>query len=215
MSHGDKVTKMPKGFSVIAKTENAEFAAIENTYKNIYGVQFHPEVIHSLEGAKLIENFVVGIAGCNQSWTMSNFKDQRIQEIRTIVGKDKVVCGLSGGVDSSVVAVLINEAIGRQLTCIFVNNGLLRKDEEKEVVDIFSNNFNINLVYVDAKDIFLSKLKGVIDPEQKRKIIGNTFIEIFDAEAEKIDGAKFLAQGTLYPDVIESLHPNSGSSQNY
>jgi len=213
MSHGDKVVEIPEGFEVIAKTDNAPFAAISNEEKKIYAVQFHPEVVHSLDGKELIKNFAVNIAGCKGDWSMGNFKEEEKAIIKEKVGNDHVICGLSGGVDSSVVAALINEAIGKQLTCIFVDHGLLRKNEGKQVKEVFEGNFKINLIYVDASEIFLNKLEGVSDPEKKRKIIGNTFIEIFDKEAAKIKNAKYLAQGTLYPDVIESLHPSKGGSQ--
>ena len=213
MSHGDHISKIPQGFEVIAKTPKAPFAGIANEEKKIYGVQFHPEVYHSIDGAKILKNFVVEIAGCSPDWSMKNFKDEQIADIKKIVGDKKVICGLSGGVDSSVVATLINEAIGKQLTCIFVDHGLLRKNEGEQVKEIFTKNFVTNFIYCDAKKLFLDKLKGVSDPEQKRKIIGKTFIEVFDEEASKIDGAEFLAQGTLYPDVIESSHPNKGASQ--
>lgn len=213
MSHGDSISKMPEDFEVIANTSSAPFAAIANKKRRIYGVQFHPEVVHSVEGKKIIENFVVKIAGCEADWTMKNFKKEEIASIQKIVGDNHVICGLSGGVDSSVVAALINEAIGKQLTCIFVDHGLLRKNEGQEVKDVFSKNFDINIIYVDAAELFLSRLKGVTDPEQKRKIIGKAFIEVFDEESAKIKDATFLAQGTLYPDVIESSHPNSGTSQ--
>ena len=213
MSHGDHISKIPQGFEVIAKTPKAPFAGIANEEKKIYGVQFHPEVYHSIDGAKILKNFVVEIAGCSPDWSMKNFKDEQIADIKKIVGDKKVICGLSGGVDSSVVATLINEAIGKQLTCIFVDHGLLRKNEGEQVKEIFTKNFVTNFIYCDAKKLFLDKLKGVSDPEQKRKIIGKTFIEVFDEEASKINGAEFLAQGTLYPDVIESSHPNKGASQ--
>jgi GMP synthase (glutamine-hydrolysing) len=212
MSHGDVMTKIPDNFEIIANTENAPFAAIEWQEKKIYGVQFHPEVSHSLEGKKLISNFVLNIAGCKADWNMGNFMNDQITKIQTEVGNEKVICGLSGGVDSSVVAALIHKAIGDNLICIFVDHGLLRKDEGKEVKEVFEDHFNINLVYINAKDIFLNNLKDISDPEKKRKIIGKTFIDIFDAESAKID-AKFLAQGTLYPDIIESSHPNSGNSK--
>ncbi|MBM5782562.1 MAG: glutamine-hydrolyzing GMP synthase [Pelagibacterales bacterium] len=212
MSHGDSVKKIPDSFEVIAKTKNAPFAAIADEKNKIYGVQFHPEVEHSIDGRMMIKNFVVEIAGCKPDWTMKNFKEEEIINVRKIVGDKKVICGLSGGVDSSVVAALINEAIGKQLTCIFVDHGLLRKGEGEQVKEIFANKFQTNLVYVDAKDLFLEKLKRVSDPETKRKIIGKTFIEVFDIEAAKIKDAEFLAQGTLYPDVIESSHPNKGAS---
>lgn len=213
MSHGDRVESIPAGFKVIAKTDHAPFAAIENKAKKIYGVQFHPEVSHSLDGKLMIKNFVIDIAKCKADWTMKNFKQEKIAEIKKIVGDKKVICGLSGGVDSSVAATLINQAIGKQLTCIFVDHGLLRKNEAKQVKEVFAKHSRLNLVYVDASKLFLAKLKSVNDPEKKRKIIGKTFISVFNQEAAKIKGAKFLAQGTLYPDVIESLHPNSGTSQ--
>ena len=213
MSHGDHISKIPQGFEVIATTPKAPFAGIANEDKKIYGVQFHPEVYHSIDGAKILKNFVVEISGCKPDWSMKNFKDEQIIEIKKIVGAKKVICGLSGGVDSSVVATLINEAIGKQLTCIFVDHGLLRQNEGEQVKEIFTKNFATNFIYCDAKKLFLDKLKGVSDPEQKRKIIGKTFIEVFDEEASKINGAEFLAQGTLYPDVIESSHPNKGASQ--
>lgn len=212
MSHGDHISKIPAGFKVIANTPKAPYAAIANEKAKIYGVQFHPEVEHSLDGRQILKNFVVKIAGCKPNWSMKNFKKDEILEIKKIVGKKRVICGLSGGVDSSVVAALINEAIGKQLTCIFVDHGLLRKDEGKQVKEVFAKKFKTNLVYVDASKLFLSKLKGVSDPEKKRKIIGATFIEVFDKESSKIKDADFLAQGTLYPDVIESSHPNKGAS---
>ncbi len=212
MSHGDKVEKIPAGFKPIAKSSNAPFAAISDEERRIYGVQFHPEVVHSLDGKTMLKNFVVNIAKCKPSWNMSNFKDEEIVRIKETVGNKHVICGLSGGVDSSVVAALINEAIGKQLTCIFVDHGLLRKGEAEEVKTVFAKNFKINLVYVDAKALFFSKLAGISDPEQKRKIIGKTFIEVFDKESAKIKDVDFLAQGTLYPDVIESAHPSKGAS---
>ncbi len=213
MSHGDTVTKIPEGFEVIASTKSAPFAVISNEKRKIYGIQFHPEVVHSLDGKKMLENFTLKIAKCHGDWNMGNFKDEEIKIIKEKVGSDQVICGLSGGVDSSVVAALINEAIGKQLTCIFVDHGMLRKNEGKQVKKVFEDHFKINLVYVDASDIFLNKLENISDPEKKRKIIGATFIEIFDKEAAKIKNAKYLAQGTLYPDVIESLHPSKGGSQ--
>ncbi len=213
MSHGDHISKIPNGFEIIAKTPKAPFATIADEKRKIYGIQFHPEVLHSIDGKEIIKNFIIDIAGCKPDWSMKNFKKDEISEIRKIVGKKRVICGLSGGVDSSVVAALINEAIGKQLTCIFVDHGLLRKNEGREVKEIFTKNFKINLIYVDAAKLFLSKLKGVSDPEKKRKIIGKTFIEVFDKEAIKIKDVDFLAQGTLYPDVIESSHPNKGASQ--
>ncbi len=212
MSHGDHIEKIPDGFEVLATTPKAPFAVIGNDAKKIYGVQFHPEVYHSIDGAKILENFVLKICKAKADWSMKNFKDDAINDVKKIVGDKKVICGLSGGVDSSVVATLINQAIGKQLTCIFVDHGLLRKDEGKEVKEVFSK-FDLNFIYADCKDLFLQKLKNISDPEQKRKIIGATFIEVFDQEASKIQDAEFLAQGTLYPDVIESSHPNKGASQ--
>ncbi len=212
MSHGDRISKIPENFEVVASAQSAPYAAIVDKGRKIYGVQFHPEVEHSLDGKKMLENFVINIAGCQKNWTMGNFMEEQIAEIKAKVGDKKVICGLSGGVDSSVVAALIHKAIGKQLTCIFVDHGLLRKDEGKQVKEVFEDHFGVNLIYVDAAKLFLDNLKGISDPEQKRKIIGKTFIDIFDAEASKIKDAEFLAQGTLYPDVIESAHPNSGKS---
>lgn len=213
MSHGDHIAKIPADFKVIATTPKAPFAGIANDKKRIYGVQFHPEVYHSIEGNKILANFLIKIANCQPSWTMKNYKDEEIARIKKIVNDKHVICGLSGGVDSSVAAVLINQAVSKQLTCIFVDHGLLRKGEGAYVKKIFSKNFAINFIYCDAKEIFLNNLKNISDPEQKRKIIGKTFIEVFDREASKIKNVEFLAQGTLYPDVIESLHPNDGASQ--
>ena len=212
MSHGDKVTSLPDGFEVVAESENAPFAAISDELRGFYGVQFHPEVVHTPNGQKILENFTHKISGCSGSWTMESFKKTAIENIRKQVGKAKVVCGLSGGVDSSVAAVLIHEAIGDQLTCIYVDTGLMRQDETEEVVSMFRESFNIPLVNVNAGEIFLSGLAGVSDPEEKRKIIGSSFIDIFEEEAKKIGGANFLAQGTLYPDVIESVSFTGGPS---
>ncbi|MHA1539283.1 MAG: glutamine-hydrolyzing GMP synthase [Alphaproteobacteria bacterium] len=212
MSHGDKVTALPEGFKVIARSESAAFAAIACSEKKYYAVQFHPEVVHTPDGAALIERFVKNVAGCAGDWTMAAFKEQEIAKVRAQVGTGNVICGLSGGVDSSVVAVLLHEAIGDQLTCVFVDHGLLRKDEATEVVELFQNHYKIKLVHVNAQELFLGKLAGVSDPETKRKIIGATFIDVFDAEAKKIGGADFLAQGTLYPDVIESVSFIGGPS---
>jgi GMP synthase (glutamine-hydrolysing) len=204
-SHGDKLTKLPTGFLPIAVTENSDYAAIEYRRKKIFGIQFHPEVVHTPRGKELIANFVHGICGCGKNWTMRNYIDQAVDEIRAQVAKERVILGLSGGVDSSVAAALIHKAIGDQLTCIFVNNGLLRGREEHVVQEVFGRHFKIKLQYEDAAKAFLSRLKGVTDPERKRKIIGRTFIEVFQAATRRAGQAKFLAQGTLYPDVIESV----------
>jgi GMP synthase (glutamine-hydrolysing) len=207
-SHGDKLTKIPNGFKPVAVTENSEFAAIENRAKKFFGLQFHPEVVHTPRGKEIISNFVHGVCGCGKSWTMRNYVDQAVEEIRALVGTEHVVLGLSGGVDSSVAAALLHKAIGDQLTCIFVNNGVLRAREAEVVQNVFARSFNIRLQYVDASKLFLDKLKGVTDPEKKRKIIGKTFIDVFQAATKRVgkaNKAKFLAQGTLYPDVIESV----------
>ncbi|MBT6442286.1 MAG: glutamine-hydrolyzing GMP synthase [Alphaproteobacteria bacterium] len=205
MSHGDRVTRLPDGFSVVASSEGAPFAATADDARKFYGVQFHPEVVHTPHGAALIKNFVRGVAGCAGTWTMAAFRERAIAAVRQQVGDGRVVCGLSGGVDSSVVAVLLHQAIGDQLTCVFVDNGLLRHGEADEVVRLFQEHYNIHLVHVDASDEFLGKLASVTDPEEKRRIIGATFIDVFDRAATEAGGAGFLAQGTLYPDVIESV----------
>ncbi len=212
MSHGDRVTRLPEGFTVKAVSENAPFAIASDEKRRIYTTMFHPEVVHTPDGAKLISNFVHKIAGLPGDWTMAHFRTSEIEKIRAQVGKGRVICGLSGGVDSAVAAKLIHEAIGEQLTCIFVDHGLMRLREADEVVSLFRGSFNIPLVHVDAADTFLGQLAGVSDPEQKRKIIGRLFIETFEAEAKKIGGAQFLAQGTLYPDVIESVSFTGGPS---
>ncbi len=204
-SHGDKLTKLPKGFATVAVTENSDFAVVQNLEREIYGLQFHPEVVHTPKGMKLIENFVHKVCGCGKSWTMRNYVEQAVDEIRETVGTDRVILGLSGGVDSSVAAALIHKAIGKQLTCIFVNNGLLRAKEDTAVRSLFGRNFNMRLQYENASAEFLKKLKGVTNPERKRKIIGRTFIKVFQAATKRAGKAKFLAQGTLYPDVIESV----------
>ncbi|NHO32893.1 glutamine-hydrolyzing GMP synthase [Acetobacter fallax] len=212
MSHGDRVTQLPPGFRAVATSEGAPFAVIADEGRRLYGVQFHPEVVHTPHGAALLRNFTHNVAGCTGTWTMARFRDVEIDKIRQQVGQKKVICGLSGGVDSSVAAVLIHEAIGNQLTCIFVDHGMLRAGEAEEVVSTFRGRFNIKLIHRDASELFLSELDGIVDPEQKRKIIGRLFIEVFEEEAAKIGGADFLAQGTLYPDVIESVSFTGGPS---
>ena len=212
MSHGDRVTALPSGFEPVAVSDGAPFAAIADEARRYYGVQFHPEVVHTPDGGRLLANFVHRIAGCGGDWTMAAFHAQAIQRIRDQVGDGRVICGLSGGVDSSVAAVLLHEAIGDQLTCIFVDHGLLRKGEAEEVVELFGEHYNIPLVHRNAADLFIGKLDGVDDPERKRKIIGGLFIDVFEQEAAKVGGAAFLAQGTLYPDVIESVSAIGGPS---
>jgi len=212
MSHGDRVTKLPPGFEVIGTSTGEPFAMIADEKRRIWGVQFHPEVVHTPHGAKLYQNFVHEICGIPVNWTMAAYRQRAVEKIRAQVGKGRVICGLSGGVDSSVAAVLIHEAIGDQLTCILVDHGLMRLNEADEVVSMFRDHYNIPLVHVDASETFLSALAGVTDPETKRKTIGRLFIETFEAEANKIGGAEFLAQGTLYPDVIESVSFSGGPS---
>ncbi len=204
-SHGDKLTRLPKDFIVVGTTENSDYAAIEHPKRRFFGIQFHPEVAHTPRGRELLHNFVHNICGCGKDWTMRSYIDQATDEIRAQVGSDRVILGLSGGVDSSVAAALIHRAIGDQLTCIFVNNGLLRAREAEVVQEVFGRNFKMQLQYEDASTLFLEKLTGVTDPEEKRKIIGNVFIQVFEAATQRAGDAKFLAQGTLYPDVIESV----------
>ncbi len=212
MSHGDKVTKMPEHFQLIASTESCPIAGMFWPEKHFYGVQFHPEVTHTLQGMRLFEHFVLQLCGCEPLWTPANIIDDAISRIRAQVGNDKVLLGLSGGVDSSVVAALLHKAIGEKLTCVFVDNGLLRKNEGDQVMDMFAKNMGVKVIRVDAEELFLAKLEGVADPEQKRKVIGNTFIEIFDEEASKLSDVKWLAQGTIYPDVIESAASKTGKA---
>lgn len=204
-SHGDRIEKLPEGFKAVGTTENSEFALIENKQKRFYGMQFHPEVAHTPRGVEILRNFLYDICGCTGDWKMSDYVATAIEKIRAQVGDKKVILGLSGGVDSSVAAALIHKAIGDQLTCVFVDNGLLRKDERKKVEQLFKNNFKIKMKTVRAEQLFLKRLKGVKDPERKRKIIGKTFIEVFDKAVKSIGAVDFLAQGTLYPDVIESV----------
>jgi GMP synthase (glutamine-hydrolysing) len=206
MSHGDALSKLPEGFEPIAHSDNAPICAIRNLSKKFYGVQFHPEVVHTPDGKQILANFIFKVCGAKGDWTPASFIEKAENEIRVRVGSAKVLCALSGGVDSSVLAVLLHRAIGDQLHCVHINNGLMRKNESEQVVKTFRDTFHINLSYVDATDIFLSRLAGVDDPEKKRKIIGRTFIEVFEEEAKKLSGTvEFLAQGTLYPDVIESV----------
>jgi GMP synthase (glutamine-hydrolysing) len=213
MSHGDRVTKLPQGFGVAAMSEGAPFAIAVDEKRRIYTTMFHPEVVHTLDGAKLLSNFVHKICGCGNSWSMKAFRATEIERIRKQVGKGRVICGLSGGVDSAVAAVLIHEAIGDQLTCIFVDTGLMRQGEGEQVVNLFRKHYNIPLIAVEAAAPFLGALAGVTEPEQKRKTIGKLFIDVFDAEAHKIKDVEFLAQGTLYPDVIESVSFTGGPSE--
>lgn len=204
-SHGDKLTAIPKGFKAVAVSDNSDYAAVEDRKRQYYGLQFHPEVVHTPRGTELISNFVHHICKCDSTWNMRNYVDQAVEEIRAQVGNERVILGLSGGVDSSVAAALIHKAIGDQLTCIFVNNGLLRSREAEVVQEVFGKHFKIKLQYENASKIFLTRLKGVLDPERKRKIIGRTFIEVFQEATKRAGKSKFLAQGTLYPDVIESV----------
>ena len=212
MSHGDRVETLHEGFVIIGKSDSSPAAAMANDAKSFFGLQFHPEVTHTNKGQVIIENFVHQICGCGSEWTPDNIIESDINNIREEVGNDQVLLGLSGGVDSSVVAALLNRAIGEQLTCIFVDNGLLRLNEGDQVMEVFSTHMNLNVIRVDAEELFLSKLQGVEDPEEKRKIIGNTFIEVFEEEASKLVNVKWLAQGTIYPDVIESAGAKTGKA---
>lgn len=212
MSHGDKVTQMPEGFELMASTDSCPIAGMYHAEKNFFGVQFHPEVTHTLQGERLLGHFIHEICGCDSLWTPAKIIEDQIERVRAQVGDKKVLLGLSGGVDSSVVAALLHKAIGDQLTCVFVDNGLLRKNEGDMVMDMFADNMGVKVIRADAEDLFLNKLKGISDPELKRKAIGNTFIEVFDAEATKIKDVDFLAQGTIYPDVIESAASKTGKA---
>ena len=212
MSHGDRVTKLPAGFTVKATSENAPFAIASDEARKIFTTMFHPEVVHTPDGAALIKNFLFKVAELNPDWTMKAFREEAIAKIRGQVGTGRVLCGLSGGVDSSVAALLLHEAVGDQLTCVLVDHGLMRLNEAADVVQMFREHYNLKLVHVDASDEFISALEGEVDPERKRKTIGRLFIEVFEREAKKIGGADFLAQGTLYPDVIESVSFTGGPS---
>ncbi len=212
MSHGDKVVAMPEGFEIMAETESCPIAGMYNADKQFFGVQFHPEVTHTLQGKRILEHFVLTIAECDALWTPSQIVEDAIKTVREQVGDDHVLLGLSGGVDSSVVAALLHKAIGDQLTCVFVDNGLLRLNEGDQVMQMFAQNMGVKVVRANAEDLFLDRLKGVSDPEQKRKIIGNTFIDVFDEESSKITNVKWLAQGTIYPDVIESAASKTGKA---
>ena len=212
MSHGDHVAELPDGFRIVGKSQGAPFAFIADTDRRFYGVQFHPEVVHTPHGAELYRNFTHNICGCSGDWTMAAFREEAVEKIRAQVGSGKVICGLSGGVDSSVTAVLLHEAIGDQLTCIYVDTGLMRLGESAQVIDLFRNHYNIPLIHEQAQDLFLGELEGVSDPEVKRKTIGKLFIDVFDKRAKEIGDAAFLAQGTLYPDVIESVSFTGGPS---
>lgn len=211
MSHGDYLTELPAGFVITAKSDHSPIGAAENSDKKIYGVQFHPEVVHTEQGKKIIHNFLFNICKCKGDWTSHNFVESNIKEIKEKVGNAKVICALSGGVDSTVAAVLVKRAIGENLICIHIDTGLMRKNESVEIGKVFDKKLNLNHIHIDASEKFISKLKGISDPEQKRKIIGNTFIEVFEEEAKKIDGAEYLVQGTLYPDVIESVSVKGAS----
>ncbi|MDF2181479.1 glutamine-hydrolyzing GMP synthase [Neptuniibacter sp. CAU 1671] len=212
MSHGDKVTTLPEGFTVIASTDSAPIAAMCHPQKKLFGVQFHPEVTHTKQGGRILERFVIEICGTDALWNSANIINDQIEKVRQQVGNNKVLLGLSGGVDSSVVAALLHKAIGDQLTCVFVDNGLLRKAEGDQVMDMFAKNMGVRVIRADAEELFLGRLEGENDPEKKRKIIGNTFIEVFDDEATKLKDVKFLAQGTIYPDVIESAAAKTGKA---
>jgi GMP synthase (glutamine-hydrolysing) len=212
MSHGDYITTLPQGFIVTAKTDNSPICAISNPNKKIYGLQFHPEVAHTEEGVKIINNFLFNICSCHADWTSENFISSTIEEVKIKVGNKKAICALSGGVDSSVAAVLMHKALGDKLICIHVDTGMMRKNESEKIIKMFAENFKLKIIHVDSTDLFLSRLAGVSDPEKKRKIIGNSFIEVFEKEAKKIEDAEFLIQGTLYPDVIESVSVKGASS---
>jgi GMP synthase (glutamine-hydrolysing) len=205
MSHGDRIEKMPEGFEVLASSENSPIAAMANKERRVFGVQFHPEVVHTPSGTRILKNFLFRVCGCEASWTMSSFVRRTVEGLRDTVGDDRVICGLSGGVDSSVTAIMLHKAIGEKLSCIFVDNGVLRRGEAQEVTDLFKGQYGMDFHLVDASDHFLEKLKGIIDPEEKRKVIGREFITVFEEKARELGKVRYLAQGTLYPDVIESV----------
>lgn len=212
MSHGDKVAAIPEGFVTVANTETCQYAVMADEARHFYGVQFHPEVTHTTQGKKMLENFVLNICQCEALWTASSIIDNAVAQIKAAVGDEQVILGLSGGVDSSVVAMLIHQAVGKQLTCVFVDNGLLRLHEADQVMEMFGDKFGLNIIRVDAEERFLSALAGINDPEEKRKTIGRVFVEVFDEQASKLDNAKWLAQGTIYPDVIESAGSKTGKA---
>ncbi len=212
MSHGDKVLQLPPGFVGTASSENTPYAAMENKTRHIYGVQFHPEVTHSEKGTEILSRFIHQVCGCSDEWNSEHIIEEKIKQLKTQLGSDRVILGLSGGVDSSVVAALLHRAVGNQLICVFVDNGLLRLGESDQVVETFVNHFGIKVIRAEAQDLFLDRLKGITDPEQKRKIIGQTFIEVFEQQAAKLEGIRWLAQGTIYPDVIESAGSGTGKA---
>lgn len=211
MSHGDYITKLPEGFDTVAKSDHTPIAAISNEDNRIYGVQFHPEVVHTIEGKKIIDNFLYDICNCKGEWNPHNFVDSTVQEIKSKVNKSKAICALSGGVDSTVAAVLVKKAIGENLICLHIDTGLMRKNESQKIREVFDEKLALNHIHIDASELFISRLKNISDPEQKRKIIGSTFIEVFEQEAKKIKDVEFLVQGTLYPDVIESVSVKGSS----
>ena len=211
MSHGDYITKLPEGFKITAESGSSPICAISDPARNVFGIQFHPEVAHTAEGKKILHNFLFGVCKCKGEWTPKSFIKDSIEEIKKKVGSKKAICALSGGVDSSVAAVLMQKAIGDNLVCVHVDTGMMRKNESRDIVKMFEDNFNMHLIHIDASEIFLTRLQGVVEPEKKRKIIGNTFIEIFEEEAKKIGNIDYLIQGTLYPDVIESVSVKGAS----
>src|SRR4030042_812675 len=212
MSHGDRIDKVPDNFVILANGKNCPIAAMTDSSRRFFGVQFHPEVAHTPNGKKILKNFLFRVCGCKPSWTMASFAKQTISHLRKTIGRERVICGLSGGVDSSITAVLLHKAIGERLSCIFVDNGLLRRGESREVMDLFQDHYRIKIHLVDAAELFLKKLRRVTEPEKKRKIIGREFISVFERKAKELGKARYLAQGTLYPDVIESVSFKGGPS---